>query len=232
MTFSEFKSKKFLFIAVCVFLVLFVDNATWRIPRAIRFWSLMLLAAASTAWSIIRFMSDNPKPLTLFEEPFDIPRLLQWGSMIWLLNCVREMRFVDGNLIPFFLYALIIGSPLGALATRIRLRKRKDDKSPARSYVSGCLVGAMAACILLVSLNYALENDPPQQCASVVLDKDKDYEGKNNSRDIYKLKVSVDEHEFYIRVAPKTYNNYNKGDEFPIQKYDGAFGQPFYVSEP
>lgn len=232
MTFREFKSKKILYITVCVFVVLFVDNATWWIPRTIRIWSLILLAAVATVWRILRFMSDNPKPLTFFEEPFDIPRLLQWGSMAWLLNCVREMRFVDGNLIPIILYALVIGSPLGALATRIRLRKRNDDKSPVRSYVTGCLVVAMAACILLVSLNYALENDPPQQCTSVILDKKHYNEFSNKSPDIYKFELSVDEHEFYIRVSPKTYNNYNKGDEFLIQKYNGALGQPFYVSEP
>lgn len=83
-------------------------------------------------------------------------------------------------------------------------------------------------------LNYALDFSPPEEYSSVIVDKDRNSHIGRSRRKLpttYKFTVVADGKKYELAVTREEYNRYDEGDTYYFYRYEGALGEPFFLSK-
>ena len=83
-------------------------------------------------------------------------------------------------------------------------------------------------------LNYALDFSPPQEYSSVIVDKDRNTHIGRQSHKLpttYEFTVMADGKKYDLAVTRDEYYRYDKGDTYYFYRYEGALGEPFFLSK-
>lgn len=82
-------------------------------------------------------------------------------------------------------------------------------------------------------LNYALDFSPPQEYSSVIVDKDRNSHTGRRRRlpTTYEFTVIADGKKYDLAVTREEYNRYDEGDTYCFYRYEGALGEPFFLSK-
>ena len=157
--------------------------------------------------------------------------LMCWGTFGGKRGAFRQV------FLPFGLYfgvSLAVGGIMSGMAS---LLSRFFVPSGAVEQTS-CSWGffLLAACVISMfsfltigHLNYALDIKGPQPCVAVI--EDKDIEHHRRGPDTYEFRVTVDGESFDLDVTFVQYHSYEVGDTYTFDRYEGAFGKPFYLAE-
>ena len=84
--------------------------------------------------------------------------------------------------------------------------------------------------ILIIHLNYTLDFSSPQEYTVTI--EDKHHIKRRKGKDTYKLELTVDGQTIKQEVDSDDYDAYEIGDDYSVQKYNGAFGKVFYLPAP
>lgn len=144
----------------------------------------------------------------------------------------QEWAFVNNSGGFHFWPAALVGSIGIATALYIMLQKGiiklKDDRISERiaALFLTVLFGFLAIWTCASNLNYALDTSVPQRIQTVVEDKKISSSSKNTT---YYLVTSAPEGELRVDVSEGLYYVAEIGDRGELLKYQGAFGDPYYV---
>ena len=83
-------------------------------------------------------------------------------------------------------------------------------------------------------LNYALDFSPPEEYSSVIVDKDRNTHIGRQSRKLpttYEFTIVADGKKYELAVTRDEYYRYDEGDTYDFYRYEGALGEPFFLSK-
>ena len=171
------------------------------------------------------------------DERFLIPALCfigMFGSSVGLLFRL-DYAFIDLGFSPLWVIPLVISIGVGVFS--VTKWCSKETKTLAR-------IGYILLCTFLVSiilipcalhLNYALDFAPSQEYASVIVDKDLDRDFRTRKQaprpTTYEFTVVADGKEYDLTVTRDEYYRYDEGDTYYFYRYEGALGEPFFLSK-
>lgn len=161
-----------------------------------------------------------------------------------VVSSVRNIGFYSLLLImgvifhPFYLYSVsgafvyilsaVVGIVTGIAYALWKRKSMKPWKLAGRSVLVA--FGALVVSIILVlHANYAFDFNEPTEYAVEIEDKDHHF----RSRHKYTTRmftVTVEGKTFDIHVPKSHYEYYEIGDTYYVYRYNGALGQPFYLS--
>lgn len=138
-----------------------------------------------------------------------------------------QYEFIDGDNLPFLLFALIAGTAAGVLLTLLWLRKFLK----VGQLIGSCLLISFFAAILFYSLsvhaNFLFDPTPTQSYSVVIEEKERDRHKKWTE---YEFTFTIDGKQRDLNVSPFEYAKYKAGDTYIVDYHQGAFGVPFYRS--
>ena len=186
------------------------------------------LFVLSTAILLFCEFSKNRK-IKKFKQVSSIPLTVWFISFLLLFLSSLDYEFLYEPFIAFWEVSVII-SIIIAVGVTLLARKRTDKKAK----LVGCFFGILFAAMFTVAsmamhLNYLLDFTPPEELSVTILDKD--YRHRRKGPDIREFDIEVDGKEYDINVDIYDYNAYEVGDEYIIEKYNGAFGKPFFIAK-
>lgn len=135
--------------------------------------------------------------------------------------------FIDEPFLPFWEISLIVGFLFSGFFIIICGRRGK-----LWAKIVGlpllALVFAVVGIMFMSHLNYVLDFHEPVECTARIEEKTIYIRPKSDS---YHFKVTVDGETFDLEVDSIEYEKYEEGDVYSFEKYQGAFGKAFYVSD-
>ena len=152
-------------------------------------------------------------------------------GVIFLMGSVYTgfiYSFIDGSGLPFWGISLVIGIAVGMFATLKTMKLYAKWKA----LLTGLLIAALvmfAASIYISHFNYIFDTSDPVEIQAEILYKDIIRHRK--SPDEYAFGVEIDGKSFEVKVSYDEYEEYDEGDVYLFKKYNGAFGEAFYLSE-
>ena len=140
-----------------------------------------------------------------------------------------DYTYINGIPVLFWLLPLLCGVAVGAFVLFKWLRGKTHPAAAAGYFLLIVVVVTMATYAFLPHLNYALDFSKPEQCSSVI--REKDWDHRRKGPDDYSFKVTVDGESYYIEVSRLEYERYKVGDTYRFERCSGAFGVPFFVAD-
>ena len=171
------------------------------------------------------------------DERFLIPALCfigMFGSSVGLLFRL-DYAFIDLGFSPLWVIPLIISIGVGIWAPTTWCDKSTMLHTRI-GYIFLCAFLAFAITgPYAVHLNYALDFSPPEEYSSVIVDKELDRDlriGKEHrAPTTYKFTVMADGKKYELAVTCDEYYRYDEGDTYCFYRYEGALGEPFFLSK-
>ena len=156
------------------------------------------------------------------------------GSSVGLLFRL-DYAFIDLGFSPLWLIPLLISVGVGIWAPTAWCDKSTMLHTRI-GYIFLCAFLAFAITgPYAVHLNYALDFSQPQEYSSVIVDKEFDRDlriGKEAPRPTtYEITVIADGKEYDLAVTGDEYYRYDEGDTYYFYRYEGALGEPFFLSK-
>lgn len=156
------------------------------------------------------------------------------GSSVGLLFRL-DYAFIDLGFSPLWVIPLVISVGVGIWAPTIWC----DTSAMLHTRIGYILLCAMLVFAITgsfaIHLNYALDFSPPEEYSSVIDDKklDRDIRIGKEHRDPtnYKFTVMADGKEYDLAVTRDEYYRYDEGDTYCFYRYEGALGEPFFLSK-
>ena len=153
------------------------------------------------------------------------------GSSIGLLFRL-DYAFIDLGFSPLWVIPLVISVGVGILAPTTWCDK---------STMLHTRIGYIFLCAMLVfaitgsfaiHLNYALDFSPPEEYSSVIVDTySKLNLGRHDGPTTYEFTVMADGKEYNLPITGDEYYRYDEGDTYCFYRYEGALGEPFFLSK-
>ncbi|MBQ8551778.1 MAG: hypothetical protein IJ428_03080 [Clostridia bacterium] len=210
-------------IAVSFFLspLIFSDRQTILIYSA-----LPLICAAAMVYCVFKTKNTEKEPL----------KPVEWWLIVFFLifiefagNC-RHFTFVNNAFLHCLPYAALFGILSGVCAVFVQYKPNKRASEHMGAFISATLILAIFFYFYAANLNYALDTAEPSEYMLAVTEKDKD-RGTSRSPTTYDFTFIADGKEINVKIPKSHYDAYDIGDLYPVQKYSGAFGEPFYISK-
>lgn len=156
------------------------------------------------------------------------------GSSVGLLFRL-DYAFIDLGFTPLWVIPLVISVGVGIWAPTTWC----DKSTMLHTRIGYILLCAMLVFAITgsfaIHLNYALDFSPPEEYSSVIDDKklDRDIRIGKEHRDPtnYKFTVMADGKEYDLTVTRDDYYRYDEGDTYYFYRYEGALGEPFFLSK-
>ena len=156
------------------------------------------------------------------------------GSSVGLLFRL-DYAFIDLGFSPLWVIPLVISVGVGIWAPTIWC----DKSTMLHTRIGYIFLCAFLAFALTgpftIHLNYALDFSPPQEYSSVIDDKELDMDiriGKEHQNPTtYKFTVMADGKKYKLAVTRDEYYRYDEGDTYCFYRYEGALGEPFFLSK-
>lgn len=162
--------------------------------------------------------------------------ILNWETIFLGISvCIsfKDYTFID-NSFPFWELPLIIAF-IALIATIVLLVSEffvpKDNRKSER--IAWPILVAFFAFFLtwsiICNLNYALDFTEPQIYTATVVEKEIITHSRGRTSD-YVFHLLVGERKIKMYVSQTEYYHYDENNNFPVKLYDGAFGEPFFIS--
>jgi len=156
------------------------------------------------------------------------------GSSVGLLFRL-DYAFIDLGFSPLWVIPLVISVGVGIWAPTTWC----DTSTMLHTRIGYIFLCAFLAFALTgpfaIHLNYALDFSPPEEYSSVIDDKELDRDiriGKEHQNPTtYKFTVMADGKEYDLTVTRDEYYRYDEGDTYCFYRYEGALGEPFFLSK-
>lgn len=153
-----------------------------------------------------------------------------FGLMLMQFN--MDYTFLDGKE-HYWLISLVLALLVGAVGCYLMIRGLivlKDDRISEK--ICWCFLVTFAAFVLFWTtannLNYLLDFSQPQQCFMTIAEKDID---SSRSGTYYEFTLVYEGKEIELDVSQSEYYQYEIGDSFPVDLYQGFFGDAYYIAE-
>ena len=150
-------------------------------------------------------------------------------SFFCLLTKATEYTFLTDELLPFWEIALIMGIAAVVLVVVKLLDSFKKTSELVGVAVISLIMAFLCTVVLCCHLNYALDFSEATECIAVI--EDKEFRRHRKGPDSYKFTVSVDGEKLDLEVPSSVYSRYQEGEFYCFNRYKGAFGQEFILSE-
>ena len=161
------------------------------------------------------------------------------SMLIWLFEWLYVVayllltsRYAHDDAVDFLLIGLVLGVVATMALTKATAHflwsKAKWGSRIGFFLLAACVI-SMFSFLTIGHLNYALDIKGPQPCVAVI--EDKDIEHHRRGPDTYEFRVTVDGESFDLDVTFVQYHSYEVGDTYTFDRYEGAFGKPFYLAE-
>ena len=202
------------------------------LPRLIWTWCeivLFLCIAIYAALFPSTKAEDSEKEAHKDKKGPTIATLLLAFSMMLLSADSQYYCYADGYF-PFLIPALILGILVGTGLSFLKRDKSDSTKAFVVSLISFCVISIFIMNILIIHLNYTLDFSSPQEYTVTI--EDKHHIKRRKGKDTYKLELTVDGQTIKQEVDSDDYDAYEIGDDYSVQKYNGAFGKVFYLPAP
>ena len=215
--------------------LLFMFLLGWILPGLID--HLVLIRGALLFMAVLLLTAVFALVFRKGDARFFIPALCFVGLLF--LSCGLLFRldyaFIDLGFSPLWVIPLVISIGVGVFS--VTKWCSKETKPLAR-------IGYILLCTFLVSiilipcalhLNYALDFTPSQEYSSVIVDKELDRDlrigKKHRAPTTYEFTVMADGKEYDLAVTGDEYYRYDEGDTYCFYRYEGALGEPFFLSK-
>ena len=153
-----------------------------------------------------------------------------FGLMFMQFN--MDYTFLDGKE-HYWQISLVLALVVGAVGCYLMMKGMivlEDDRISEK--ICWCFVATFAAFVLfwvtVTNLNYLLDFSQPQQCFMTIADKDID---SSRSGTYYEFTLVYEGKEIELDVSQSEYFQYEIGDSFSVDLYQGFFGDAYYIAE-
>ena len=152
------------------------------------------------------------------------------SSSLGLLFRAFDYSFEDFSDSPLWIIPAALGICVGAFT----VIKWCDKSTKTLARLGYFLLCAFLVCMIIglyaIHLNYALNFTPPQDYSATIEDKHWS-KRRRNPTDDYTFKVSIDGKTYRFEVTRDEYYRYDEGDTYYFYRYEGALGEPFFLSK-
>ena len=204
----------------------------WILPGVID--HLILIRGALLFVAVLLLIAILALVFRKGDARFFIPALCFIGMLFSSVGLLFRLdyAFIDLGFSPLWVIPLIISIGVG-----IWVPTTWCDKSTMLhtriGYIFLCAFLAFAITgPYAVHLNYALDFSPPVEYSSVIVDTDSDLNlGRYSGPRTYEFTVMADGKEYDLAVTGDEYYRYDEGDTYCFYRYEGALGEPFFLSK-
>ena len=146
-----------------------------------------------------------------------------------------DYAFIDLGFSPLWVIPLVISVGVGIWAPTTWC----DKSTMLHTRIGYILLCAMLVFAITgpyaVHLNYALDFSQPQEYSSVIDDKELDMDirigQEHKNPTTYEFTVMADGKKYELAVTYDDYYRYDEGDTYYFYRYEGALGEPFFLSK-
>ena len=207
----------------------------WILPGVID--HLILIRGALLFVAVLLLIAILALAFRKGDARFFIPALCFIGMLFSSVGLLFRLdyAFIDLGFSPLWVIPLIISIGVG-----IWVPTTWCDKSTMLhtriGYIFLCAFLAFAIIVpCALHLNYALDFSPPEEYSSAIVDKELDRDlriGKEHrAPTTYEFTVMADGKEYDLAVTRDEYYRYDEGDTYCFYRYEGALGEPFFLSK-
>lgn len=165
---------------------------------------------------------------------FFIPALCFIGMLFSSVGLLYRLdyAFIDLGFSPLWVIPLIISIGVGIWVPTTWC----DKSTMLHTRIGYIFLCAFLAFVITgpyaVHLNYALDFSPPEEYSSVIVDTYSDLNlGRYKGPSTYEFTVMADGKEYDLAVTRDEYYRYDEGDTYYFYRYEGALGEPFFLSK-
>ena len=150
-----------------------------------------------------------------------------FGLLLVFLFRMFRFSFLGDTAFPFWPIALVCGVGASVFVCAKWIWADKRFWKNVGNFILFVVVAATLVWGVLIHMNYALDFSSPEQCESVIMDKEIHRSVKGPTE--YEFKLVVDGDKVTLSVPRTEYYNYGVGDTYSFKLYNGAFGVQFYI---
>ena len=183
-------------------------------------------------FTVIYVIAKNTLKEEIFaEEPayesFGFQMMFTLGGLT--VNAFNFM-FIETK-VPFLWYTIAFGC-IFAVVLFMPIWRKKKNTQPLGTKVGVFLICFAMFAVLswgtIANLNYVLDASAPKECYAEIQDKRviNGYRG-----DDYEFTVVIEGKAFKREVTSSEYDSYEIGDTYMVNRYNGAFGEPFFMAD-
>jgi len=216
--------------SLILFVLLVVARmVSFVIPRLIWTWCEIVLFLCIAIYAVLfpSAKAENSERETKKDKKgLTAVSVLLAFSLLLLFSDSQYYCYAEGYF-PFLIPALILGILVGIGLAFLKRDKSAGTKALVSSLILFCIISTFAMNVLIKHLNYTLDFSSPEEYTVTV--EDKHYTKRRKGKDTYKLEITIDGQTIKQEVSSDDYNAYEVGDDYSVQKYNGAFGKVFYL---
>ncbi len=195
--------------------------------------SIIAKMLLSAVFIVVYVIAKNTLKEEIFaEEPayesFGFQMMFTLGGLA--INAFNFM-FIETT-VPFLWYAVAFGVIFG-VGMFMPIWRKKDNTQPLGTKVGVflvcCAMFAVLSWGIIANLNYVLDNSKPKEYHAEI--RDKRIIDRYRGGDDYEFTVVIDGKMFKREVTSSEYNSYEIGDTYTVNRYNGAFGEPFFMAD-
>ena len=142
-----------------------------------------------------------------------------------------KFRFIESKA-PFLWLSVALGVLFG-LAMCMPIWRKKDNTQPMGTKIGVfliiCVICAVFSWGTIANFNYILDKSAPTEYYAEIQNKRRI--DKTKGGDDYEFTLAIDGKTFTLEVSSAEYNHYKMGDTYRMNRYAGAFGEPFFIAD-
>jgi len=188
---------------------------------------LIVLFFAVYAWLGVNFK----KKIIKASNAYEIFKTQIFFALFSQFVSARNFTFTESG-IPFFVPAAAIGILIAGAIFTIFIKDNYKKSSKANKtviFLIACFAAVFVTWAGIANLNYVLDFSEPE--AYDVKIEDKDHVRRRKGLDWYTFTVTVNGKPLDIDVSGAEYNAHKIGDTYTVNRYAGAFGEPFFIAD-
>ena len=161
---------------------------------------------------------------------------LCWATAFLSLILLLQMRYytyLDGKT-QYWIFSLVLALLAGIVACYLIHRGLRWllDEDTILERISVCFIVAVAVFILSWStannMNYFLDFSQPEEYSMTIVDKET---SSSRAGTYYEVVLVHNEKEITLHVSQSTYYQYEIGDSFTVELYQGFFKDPYFIAK-
>jgi hypothetical protein len=152
-------------------------------------------------------------------------------SLFVLILAANRFTFSEASF-PFLAPSIALGVLIAGAVFIIFINggeKKFSKGNKIGIFCIACFVSVFVAWAGIASFNYVLDFSEPQ--AYRVTIEDKDYTRRRKGVDSYEFTITADGKKLDIEVSWREFDSYEIGDTYTVNRYNGAFGEPFFIAD-
>ena len=157
------------------------------------------------------------------------PLLLSICIIFFFMDFLKSFyyRFSEHAFFIFLPITLILGMIIGGTSAGQLLLQKKDIQNVVICFLVVSVIGFLVTDTYAKHLNYLLDTNEPIEYTAEIIEKKESRSSKRSKK--YSFTFCVDGEMYNVSVELSEYKNYEVGDSYAIERYEGAFGKSFVM---